>query len=61
MLSSSSVKIMLLIYSVKEPYNFVNEGLTEIVGEDPMGWIMTAERFFVGQKFIPPTRCSGHS
>ncbi|KAL6501694.1 hypothetical protein OROGR_026827 [Orobanche gracilis] len=31
---------------VEEPYNFVNEGLPEFVGEDPMGWILTAESKF---------------
>jgi hypothetical protein len=35
---------------MEETYNFVNVGLPKFVGEDPMGWIMTAERFFVGQK-----------
>jgi hypothetical protein len=35
---------------MEEPYNFMNEGLPEFVGEDPMGWIVTAQRFFDEQK-----------
>ena len=38
---------------MEESYNFVNEGLPEYVGEDPMRWILTAEIFFVGQKIYP--------
>jgi hypothetical protein len=32
---------------MEEPYNFVNEGLPDFVGEKSMEWILTAERFFV--------------
>lgn len=31
-------------------YNFVNEGLPEFVGENPFGWIIDAELFFLREK-----------
>jgi hypothetical protein len=38
---------------MEEPYNFMNEGLPEFVGEDPMRWFVTAERFFDEYKIYP--------
>jgi hypothetical protein len=41
---------------MEESYNFVNEGLPDFVGENPMEWILTAERFFVEQQIYPSDR-----
>ncbi|PNY04266.1 hypothetical protein L195_g000682 [Trifolium pratense] len=35
---------------MEESYNFMDEWLPEFVGEDPMGWIVTAERIIDEQK-----------
>jgi hypothetical protein len=41
---------------MEESYHFVNEGLPDFVGENPMEWILTAERFFVEQQIYPSDR-----
>jgi len=39
-----------LTFEMELSYNFVNEGLLEFAGEDPFGWIIEVESFFMREK-----------